>query len=77
MYGSLQLAIKILKPKNDEVLVPSITFIATVNSVLYNNCKPVFIDRSLLIDIKKVKNFIEKKLIIEMKFMQQKKLKKR
>ena len=54
--ASLQLAIKILKPKeNDEVLVPSITFIATVNSVLYNNCKPVFIDcdRSLLIDIKK------------------------
>jgi perosamine synthetase len=60
--ASLQLAIKILKPKeNDEILVPSITFIATVNSILYNNCKPVFIDcdRSLLIDIKKVKNFIE------------------
>jgi dTDP-4-amino-4,6-dideoxygalactose transaminase len=30
--------------QNDEVLVPSLTFVATVNAVLYVGAKPVFID---------------------------------
>ena len=30
--------------KNDEVLVPSLTFVATVNSILYAGAKPVFVD---------------------------------
>ena len=32
-----------IKP-NDEVIVPSLTFIATANSVLYTGAKPVFVD---------------------------------
>jgi len=30
--------------KNDEVIMPALTYIATGNSILYNNCKPVFVD---------------------------------
>ena len=43
--SSLQLALRILDPKpGDEVLVPTITFIAPINSVIYNFCAPVFFD---------------------------------
>ena len=43
--AALQLAVRLLNPKkNEEIIVPSITFAATVNSVLYNNCKPIFFD---------------------------------
>jgi perosamine synthetase len=30
--------------KNDEVIIPALTYIATGSAVLYNNCKPVFVD---------------------------------
>ena len=30
--------------RNDEVIVPSLTFVATANVVLYCNAKPIFID---------------------------------
>lgn len=47
--SGLQVALHALKEMNgwkdgDEVLVPSITFIATSNIVLQNNLKPVFVD---------------------------------
>ena len=42
---ALDLSLKAIsvKPK-DEILVPTITFIAPINAVLYNNCKPIFMD---------------------------------
>lgn len=45
----------------DEVIVPTITFIATVNSVLYCNANPVFMDcdESLCIDVDKILNFLK------------------
>lgn len=62
--ASLHLAIKLLRPKlNDEILVPTITFVSPINAVLYNNCKPIFFDcdDSLNIDLNKVKEFLQSK----------------
>lgn len=45
LYVSLQVLKDKFKWKNDdEVLVPSVTFIATSNAVLHNHLKPVFVD---------------------------------
>ena len=54
--SSLQLAIRSLNPQtSDEILVPSITFVASVNAIKYNNCNPIFmdVDNNYLIDLKK------------------------
>ena len=78
--AALQLAIKLLGPKqNDEVLVPTITFVATVNSIIYNNCKPVFMDcdDKLLLDKKKFFSFIEKETYLKNGFTYNKKTKKK
>ena len=59
--SALQLSIKLLNPKaNDEIIVPSITFIASANAIVYNNCKPIFLDcdENLLLDTKKTLNFL-------------------
>ena len=64
--SALQLSIKLLKPEDkDEIIVPSITFAATVNSIIYNNCKPIFVDcdDSFLIDTEKVLKFLKEKTI--------------
>jgi len=48
--SSLVVAIQALADKYNwnpfmtEIIVPSVTFVATVNAVLHNGCKPVFID---------------------------------
>ena len=47
--SSLQIALSALKDKygwndGDEVIVPAITFVATSNTVIQNNLKPVFVD---------------------------------
>jgi perosamine synthetase len=44
----------------DEVLVPSITFIATINAIRANNATPVFmdVDELLNLDIEKTKKFL-------------------
>lgn len=47
--GALQLALQALKeryawPDGAEVIVPAVTFVATVNIVLYNNLRPVLVD---------------------------------
>ncbi len=59
--SALQLALKVLGVEtNDEVLVPSLTFIATINSIKYNNAEPFFLDSDNYynIDSEKVINFI-------------------
>ena len=47
--SSLQIAIQAMKSlygwkDGDEVIVPALTFVATVNAVLHNNLKPVLVD---------------------------------
>ena len=43
--SALQISLKLVGVrKNDEVIVPSMTFIAAVNAIHYNNAKPIFMD---------------------------------
>ena len=65
--AALHLALLALDIKeNDEVIVPTFTYVASVNSIKYVNAKPVFIDSSLddwQLDL----NAIEKKISIRTK----------
>ncbi len=47
--------------KGDEVIVPTLTFIAPINAVIYNNAHPVFMDADNYynIDVEKTIDFIE------------------
>ena len=49
--------------KNDEVIVPSITFISPINAVKYCFAKPIFMDcdKYFNVDKKKIIEFLEKK----------------
>ena len=61
--AALQISLKIAGVKeNDEVIVPTITFIAPVNAIKYNNAFPVFmdVDDFFNIDVFKLKEFLEK-----------------
>lgn len=62
--SALDLSLKLLNVElGDEVIVPSITFIAPINCVLYQNANPIFMDcdEDFNIDIKKTIKFIENK----------------
>ena len=65
--------------KNDEVLVPTITFVATINSIIYSNANPIFmdIDNHFNIDEKKTIEFILKKTIFIKGFTVNKKTKRK
>jgi len=61
--AALHLALKSLDVKaGDEVLVPSITFVASINAVLYCGAKPVFVDSTSLEDFNISVVDIEKKI---------------
>lgn len=60
--SALQLALNIAQAKEDtEVIIPSVSFIATANSVIYNNASPIFmdVDKYLNIDTRKTIKFID------------------
>ena len=60
---ALQLALKLAGVKlNDEVIVPTLTFVGTINSVVHNNATPVFMDcdQYYNLDISKTIEFLEK-----------------
>jgi len=51
---------------DEEVIIPSLTFIATANVVRYCNAYPVFMDvddKTLCMDVEKVKDFLERECI--------------
>ena len=61
--SALQLSLKLAgATSGDEVIVPSLTFIAPVNAVHYNNCSPIFMDSDEFfnIDVNKTIDFIKK-----------------
>ncbi|MBA4317785.1 MAG: DegT/DnrJ/EryC1/StrS family aminotransferase, partial [Flavobacterium sp.] len=63
---ALHLAMKILDiGENDEVICPSLTFVATVNAIRYVNAKPVFCDivsyDNLTIDPEQISKLVTKK----------------
>ena len=67
--SALHIAIAAMKEEygwkdGDEILVPAVTFVATSNTVVYNNMKPVFVDvdpNSFNIDPKKLERKINSK----------------
>lgn len=67
--SALQIALNLSGvKKNDEVLVPSITFIGTVNSIIYNNAIPNFIDSeldTLGADPQKLEKYLNKNCILK------------
>jgi len=78
--SALHLSLKLSNVNDgDEVIVPSITFISTVNSVLYINASPVFMDcdEYLNIDIKKLILFLKKNTFKKKKYTFNKRTKKR
>ena len=62
--AALQLALKSLDlKKNDEILIPSLNFIASTNATIYNNLTPHFIETekdTLGIDVEKLDKYLEK-----------------
>ena len=73
---SLQLALRVLGVSaGHEVIVPTITFIAPINSVIYNSACPVFmdVDENFNIDPIKTIKFIEKETYFKDKFTYNKK----
>ena len=78
--SALQLSIRLLGVlPEDEVLVPTLTFIAPVNAIWYNNACPVFMDVDLYynIDIEKTLEFLKKETYCKGKFTYNKKTNKR
>ena len=66
--AALFLSLKINNVNQTEVLVPSMTFAATVNAILYNDAIPHFIDcevNSPNIDLEKLNNYLSKKFIVK------------
>jgi len=62
--AALQIALKLAGVKaNDEVLVPALTFVATVNAITYCNAIPHFVDSeegTLGIDTSKLRDYLQK-----------------
>ena len=66
--SALFLSLKINNVNQTEVLVPSMTFAATVNAILYNNGIPHFVDceeDSPNIDLEKLSQYLSDNLIIK------------
>ena len=63
--SALHLALKMLNvKKGTEVLVPSLTFVSTINAIIYNDAEPHFIEtdpENLSVDILKLDNYLKKK----------------
>ena len=62
--AALHLALNIAGVKNKEVIVPSLSFVSTAHSIVYNEGKPVFVDvdpKTLCVDIKSIKEKISNK----------------
>jgi len=62
--AALNLSLSLLDIKNKEVILPSLTFVATANAVIMNGGKPIFVDvdpYTLNIDTEKIENSISEK----------------
>ena len=66
-YISISILKEINKnPKKNEIIVPDLTWVSDINSVILNNFKPVFVDinlSNLSMDIEQVKKKINKKTL--------------
>ena len=68
--AALNICLKLIGLTNsDEVIVPTVTFIAPVNAVLYHGAKPIFMDcdNYLNIDTSKIIKFLDKETFYKKK----------
>jgi dTDP-4-amino-4,6-dideoxygalactose transaminase len=68
--AALHVCLRVLNiKKDDEIIVPSLSFIATANAVLYNNAIPVFMDSDKFLNISEQKTieFLETQTIVKNK----------
>ena len=78
--SALQLALRLIDcNKDNEVIVPSISFIATANAVIYNNSTPIFLDTDeyLNLSVENLKDFIKFNTFKKKGFTYNKKTKKK
>ena len=78
--SALHIALKLAGvKKGDEVIAPTLTFIASINAIKYNDAEPIFmdVDKHYNIDQNKTLEFIKKKTYFNGKFSFNKKTKKR
>ena len=78
--AALQVALKLTGVQyNDEVIAPTLTFIAPINAISYCNAKPVFMDCDdyYNIDTEKIINFINQDTVFKNGFTFNKRTKKR
>ncbi len=78
--SALQVSLRLLGVKvDDEVIIPTLTFIAPVNSIRYNNAYPIFmdVDDFYNIDSQKTIDFIKKETFFSKGFSYNKKTKRR
>ena len=62
--SALQIALKLIGTNNKtEILVPTVTFVAPVNAIIYNSGSPIFmdVDKYFNIDLNKTLEFLDKK----------------
>ena len=78
--ASLQVALRLCgAKKNDEVIVPSFTFISTINAISYNSCNPIFMDSDdyFNLDENKTLEFLENNTFFKNGYSFNKRTKKR
>ncbi len=78
--SALHLSLKLAGVQSgDEVIVPSLTFVATINAILYNSCSPIFMDSDNFynIDEDKTIEFLRKNTIKKKNFTYNKKTRKK
>ena len=78
--SAIHISLKLAGVKSgDEVIVPTLTFIAPVNAIIYNNACPIFMDSDSFfnIDINKTLEFLKKIQFLRMEFIINKKTKKK
>jgi aminotransferase in exopolysaccharide biosynthesis len=66
--SALQVSLRLAGVEDgDEVIVPTLTFIAPVNAIVYNNATPVFMDVDIFynIDINKTIDFLKSEIIFK------------
>ena len=62
--SALQIALKLIGTNNrTEIIVPTVTFVAPINAIIYNSGSPIFmdVDKYFNIDLNKTLEFLDKK----------------
>ena len=78
--SALHLALRAIgASKDNEILMPSVSFIATANATIYNNSSPIFldVDKYLNLDCISLENFIKKQTFKKKGILYNKKSKKK